>query len=216
MHPASAWLANESAHIEDELADHDLHVFQAIRRMDEILVNNFMVFNDVVDESYYDLVIGDEAWDVSMILHETRSSAVRLRVDDRLRGRLRMPGGGRRGRPRPALLQRRDARGSARDRCLRDGSIFVGNPDDIVDESFGPGMVGASGTGQKQRYHFAGYVTGFTADGAEALRGTITLRVPRRRRWIVTVGGPQSVMCSSPCHGCDSARAAGSPTGSSS
>ena len=26
--PASAWLANESAHIEDESADHDLHVFQ--------------------------------------------------------------------------------------------------------------------------------------------------------------------------------------------
>ena len=43
IHPASAWLANESAHIEDESAEHDLHAFQAIRRMDEILVNNFMV-----------------------------------------------------------------------------------------------------------------------------------------------------------------------------
>ena len=70
IHPASAWLANESAHIEDESADHDLHAFQAIRRMDEILVNNFMVFNDVVDETYYDLVIGDEAWDVDYFLHE--------------------------------------------------------------------------------------------------------------------------------------------------
>ena len=70
VHPASAWLANESAHIEDESADHDLHAFQAIRRMDEILVNNFMVFNDVVDETYYDLVIGDEAWDVDYFLHE--------------------------------------------------------------------------------------------------------------------------------------------------
>ena len=38
--------------------------------MDEILVNNFMVFNDVVDETYYDLVIGDEAWDVDYFLHE--------------------------------------------------------------------------------------------------------------------------------------------------
>ena len=38
--------------------------------MDEILVNNFMVFNDVVDESPYDLVIGDEAWDVDYFLHE--------------------------------------------------------------------------------------------------------------------------------------------------
>ena len=31
VHPASAWLANESAHIEDEAAEHDLHAFQAIR-----------------------------------------------------------------------------------------------------------------------------------------------------------------------------------------
>src|SRR5207247_1528306 len=38
VHPASAWLANESEHIEGESAEHDLHAFQAIRRMDEILV----------------------------------------------------------------------------------------------------------------------------------------------------------------------------------
>ena len=49
VHPASRWLANESAHIEDESAEHDLHAFQAIRRMDEILVNNFMVFDELVE-----------------------------------------------------------------------------------------------------------------------------------------------------------------------
>ena len=32
-----------------EAGEHDLHAFQAIRRMDEILVNNFMVFDDLVD-----------------------------------------------------------------------------------------------------------------------------------------------------------------------
>ena len=48
IHPASAWLANESAHIEGESATHDLHCFQAMRRMDEILVANFMVFSDLV------------------------------------------------------------------------------------------------------------------------------------------------------------------------
>ncbi|MGH9191149.1 MAG: alpha/beta fold hydrolase, partial [Acidimicrobiales bacterium] len=47
VHQASAWLASESAHVEDESAEHDLHAFQAIRRMDEILVNNFMVFHDI-------------------------------------------------------------------------------------------------------------------------------------------------------------------------
>ena len=48
IHPASAVLANESPHIERESAEHDLHAFQAIRRMDEILIANFMLFHDAV------------------------------------------------------------------------------------------------------------------------------------------------------------------------
>src|SRR3954471_12568460 len=35
IHPASAHLANESAHMESESAEHDLHCFDAFRRMDE-------------------------------------------------------------------------------------------------------------------------------------------------------------------------------------
>ena len=48
VHPASAWLSAESGHIESEAGEHDLHAFQAIRRMDEILVNNFHVFDELV------------------------------------------------------------------------------------------------------------------------------------------------------------------------
>jgi pimeloyl-ACP methyl ester carboxylesterase len=44
IHPASAHLANESRHIESESAEHDLHCFHALRRMDEILAANFMLF----------------------------------------------------------------------------------------------------------------------------------------------------------------------------
>jgi pimeloyl-ACP methyl ester carboxylesterase len=62
IHPASALLASESRHIESESAEHDLHAFQAIRRMDEILLANFMVFHDVIRDDVYDLWIGDEAW----------------------------------------------------------------------------------------------------------------------------------------------------------
>jgi hypothetical protein len=40
VHPASRVLASESSHIESEAGEHDLHVFQALRRMDEILVAN--------------------------------------------------------------------------------------------------------------------------------------------------------------------------------
>jgi len=64
VHPASRWLANESAHLTEEAhghGAHGLHAFQALRRMDEILVANFMVFQEVVEEGAYDLVIGDEA-----------------------------------------------------------------------------------------------------------------------------------------------------------
>src|SRR5215217_7071330 len=50
IHPASEHLANESRHVESESAEHDLHCFQAIRRMDEILLANFMVFHDLVRE----------------------------------------------------------------------------------------------------------------------------------------------------------------------
>src|SRR5439155_8502411 len=70
IHPASDHLANESKHIESESAEHDLHCFQAWRRMDEILINNFMVFHDVVREDRYDLWVGDEAWELDYYLHE--------------------------------------------------------------------------------------------------------------------------------------------------
>src|SRR5207244_6152802 len=63
IQPASPHLANESRHIESESAEHDLHCFQALRRMDEILAANFMLFHDVVREERYDLWIGDEAWE---------------------------------------------------------------------------------------------------------------------------------------------------------
>ncbi len=70
VHPASAELASESAHIDAEAGEHRLHAFAAIRRMDEILCANFMLFHDVVREDRYDLWIGDEAWELDRFLHE--------------------------------------------------------------------------------------------------------------------------------------------------
>ena len=70
IHPASAVLASESGHLEGECAEHDLHMFVAARRMDEILLSNFMVFSDLVADEHYDLWVGDEAWDVDYFLHE--------------------------------------------------------------------------------------------------------------------------------------------------
>lgn len=69
-HPLSARLVSESQHIELEAGEHDLHCFQALRRMDEVLIANFMTFQEAVDEGGYDLVIADEAWDVDHYWHE--------------------------------------------------------------------------------------------------------------------------------------------------
>ena len=70
VHPASRCLASESGHIESESGEHDLHAFDAVRRMDEVLVNNFMVFDDLVERERFDLWVGDEAWDLDHFLHE--------------------------------------------------------------------------------------------------------------------------------------------------
>lgn len=70
IHPASVYLAGESAHFEAETAGHDLHCFQAWRRLDEILLSNFMVLHDVLAADAYDLVIGDEAWEADHFFHE--------------------------------------------------------------------------------------------------------------------------------------------------
>ena len=46
--PARTWPASPATSSR-ESAEHDLHCFQALRRMDEILVANFMVFDDLVE-----------------------------------------------------------------------------------------------------------------------------------------------------------------------
>jgi hypothetical protein len=127
IHPASDWLVNESAHIEAGALDHDLHAFQAIRRMDQILINNFMVFDDVVAEGAYDLVIGDEAWDVDYFLHENpeRKRFAYAWFTDFV-GWLPMPDGGAREAALTADYNAEMIEQRARFRRLRDRSIFVG------------------------------------------------------------------------------------------
>ena len=84
--PRRRWLANESAHIEHEAGEHDLHAFQAIRRMDEILVHNFMVFDDVVERRAVRPRRRRRGLGRRLLpAREPRAQAVRVRVDDRLR-----------------------------------------------------------------------------------------------------------------------------------
>ena len=161
IHPASAALASESRHIEAESAEHDLHCFHAIRRMDEILVSNFMVFHDVLREGKHDLVIGDEAWEIDYYLHENPAEkrVPYVWLTDFV-GFLPMEDGGEHEAFLTAdhnaqMIEHIEAQPGVRDRA-----IFVGNADDIVPERFGPGLP-AIRDWTERNYDFAGYVTGF-------------------------------------------------------
>jgi pimeloyl-ACP methyl ester carboxylesterase/predicted glycosyltransferase len=162
IHPASRWLASESGHIASEASGHDLHCFQALRRMDEILLANFMVFQEVVEEGHYDLVIGDEAWDVDYYWHENpelkRGSNVWL-TD--FVGYLPMPDGGDHEAYLTADYNAEMIEHIARFPRIRDRAIYVGNPDDIYPEVFGPGLPKIR-TWTEEHFDFSGYITGFT------------------------------------------------------
>ncbi len=187
VHPASAYLANESGHIESESAEHDLHCFQAIRRMDEILLANFMVFSDLVREEDYDVWIGDESWELDYYLHENpeQKRAAYVWLTDFV-GWLPMPDGG----PREALVtadyNAEMIEHIARFPRVRDRALFVGDPDDIVPDAFGPDLPLIRDWAERH-YDFTGYVTGFDPrelGNREALGYRDDERV-----CIVTVGG---------------------------
>ena len=191
IHPASSHLASESKHIECESAEHDLHCFQAIRRMDEILINNFMVFDDVMREGDYDLVIGDEAWEVDYYLHENprqkRSPYVWL-TD--FVGWIPMPDGGEHEAFLTADYNAEMIDHIARHPAVRDRAIFVGNPADVVPRTFGPELPRIRDW-TEANYAFSGYITGFDPSALgdrAALRAELGYR-PGEKICIVSVGG---------------------------
>ncbi|HSJ36551.1 MAG TPA: alpha/beta fold hydrolase [Acidimicrobiia bacterium] len=161
IHPASEWLASESAHIASESEGHDLHCFQALRRMDEILVANFMIFQEVVEEGLYDLVVGDEAWDVDHFWHENpelkRGSHVWM-TD--FVGFLPMPDGGDREAFLTADYNAEMIEHIARFPRIRDRALFVGNPDDVIADVFGPDLPKIRDW-TEEHFAFSGYITGF-------------------------------------------------------
>jgi pimeloyl-ACP methyl ester carboxylesterase/predicted glycosyltransferase len=191
IHPASALLANESRHLEAESADHGLHAFQAIRRMDEILTTNFMVFDDVVREQHYDLCIGDEAWELDYHLHENpQAKRTPFAWLTDFVGWLPMPDGGEHEAMLTAdynaeMIEHIDDHPEIRDR-----SIFVGSPDDIVPGRLGPDLPGIRDWTERN-FDFCDYITGFDPaelPERERLRDEFGY-LPHERVCAVTVGG---------------------------
>jgi len=159
--------------------------------MDEILVNNFMVFHDIVRDDPYDLWIGDEAWELDHFLHENpeEKRAPYVWLTDFV-GWLPMPDGGAREQALTADYNAEMIAQIERFPRLRDRALFVGEPADIVPDRFGPGLPGIRAW-TEEHYRFPCYVTGFDpeafADRA-ALRAELGYR-PDEQICIVTVGG---------------------------
>jgi predicted glycosyltransferase len=159
--------------------------------MDEILVNNFMVFDDVVTDEHYDLVIGDEAWDVDYFLHENpelKRFGFAWMTD--FVGWLPMPDGGPREAALTADYNQEMIEQRERHHRVRDVSVFVGEPDDIVADDFGPNLPSIR-TWTEANFTFAGYITGFDPiDPADRARIRAELGYQSHERvCIVTVGG---------------------------
>lgn len=191
IHPASRYLANESAHIESESGEHDLNAFQALRNMDEIMTSNFMLLDEVIADGQYDLVVGDETWELDYHLHENpnlKKTSYAWMTD--FVGWVPMASGGEREAFVAADYNAEMISQIARYKRVRDKAIFVGNPDDIIPGTFGPGLpVVREWT--EANYDFAGYVTGFDP---RALGDRNELREelgyhPDEKVCIVTVGG---------------------------
>ena len=161
VHPASAELASESAHVDLEAREHELHAFQMIRRMDEILCANFMVFHDVVSQERFDVWIADEGWEIDHFLHEEpdlKTSPYVWMAD--FCGFVPMPSGGEREQflvsdYNAEMIEHVDGHPG-----LRDLSIFIGDPADVVARDFGPGLPSIPEWTQAH-YKFSGYVLPF-------------------------------------------------------
>ena len=192
LHPATRLLLNESAHVEGWGGDHELHAFNAIWDMDEIMAANFMTFADVVEREPYDLWVGDEGWDLDYFLHENPElkRAPYAFITDFI-GMLPM-------RDDPTSVEFKRAWDKNAENIdhlrfhpdVRDLSLMVGDEDDVLDREFGPDLPNMR---QWAREHFAfsGYTYHF--DPAQyrdkaALRAELGFREDERVV-LVSVGG---------------------------
>ncbi|WP_430867245.1 alpha/beta fold hydrolase [Demequina aurantiaca] len=191
VHPASALLASESGHIEAECGEHALDAFQAIRDMDEIMCHNFHVLDDVAAAGDYDLIIADESWELDYHLFENpglKRAPLAWMTD--FVGFLPMPAGGERQAVVAADYNLEMIEHVAKHPHLRDAAVFVGESDDIVAGTFGPGLPGIRDWTERN-FDFAGYVTGFdprALGDRERLRAQVGFG-PRERVCVVSVGG---------------------------
>ncbi|SDM39151.1 alpha/beta fold hydrolase [Polaromonas sp. JS666] len=161
VHPICKRLGNESRHFESQAGEHDLQAFFALRTMDEVMALNFLVFAELMKAEHYDIVIGDESWEVDYHYHENpelkRQPFVFL-TD--FVGCLPMEEGNEREAFLCADRNADDIEHVARYPWIRDRAIFVGNEDDVPDLPFGPGLPDIRDW-TKRNFAFTGYALPF-------------------------------------------------------
>jgi pimeloyl-ACP methyl ester carboxylesterase/predicted glycosyltransferase len=194
IHPLSASLAGESAHLESEMTgEHELPAFQAMREMDEILLANFFVFLEAVRGTEYDLWIGDEAWDLDHFLLENPElkTAPYAWLTDFV-GHLPADEDTVSERERYLMADYNAELVNQIDRypSLRDVSLFIGNPDDILPVPLGPDLP-LIPEWTAQTHDFTGYVRYFdpeVLDDRKSLRKQFGFR-PDEQVAVAAVGG---------------------------
>ena len=191
VHPICRRLANESAHFEQVAGEHDLSAFFALRTMDEIMSRNMMTFLDLVAAEHYDLVIGDEAWDVDAFYHdnpELKRQPFVFLTD--FVGSLPMNPDDEREVYLCADRNADEIEHIARYPYLRDAALFIGNPGDVTDERFGPGLPRIRDW-TEQNFEFCGYTLPFdprALEDTERLRAKLGYNA-HEKLVIASVGG---------------------------
>ena len=189
IHPASAELAGENAHISAEAGEHELHVFEAFRRMDEILLANFMLFDEVAAEGRYDMWIGDEAWELDHYLHENpeRKRAAYVWLTDFV-GWVPLPENGEREPLLTADYNAEMLEHVARYPRVRDRALFFGDKEDVAPVGFGPGLP-AVRDWMAEHYDFVGYETGSRSGRDRPRRRPRAARLGAGRAGVRRLGG---------------------------
>jgi pimeloyl-ACP methyl ester carboxylesterase/predicted glycosyltransferase len=175
VHPASDLLPSECLAFESHAREHHLHAMEAWRACNEVALAEFMIFRDVAAAEHYDLWVGDEAWGIDYHLHENpiEKRAPYVWLADFI-GFVPLPTDSDAERDHgfewnAQLIDHVERVG------VRDLSLFVGDPVDVVDERFGPGLPGMREWSERH-YEFAGYVSGYdpvALPAREALRAEL-------------------------------------------
>src|SRR5437867_2879949 len=192
LHPATRLLQNETKHFEGWAADHELHAFNALWDMDEILIANFMTLADVVERERYDLWIGDEGWDLDYFLHENpdlKRAPYAFLAD--FIGLLPM----REDRTSTEFIRCWEKNAENIDHLrlhpdVRDLSILVGDEEDVLDREFGPDLPNMR-QWAREHFRFSGYTFHFDPRALRdraALRATLGYRADERVI-LASVGG---------------------------